>query len=129
MREGLQRINLGVRDSFLHSTARVVTFPPDMSTMSCVAISKNLLVALGSTPFSNRCKPSERTSVFLTADLTAKGSKFATSNKIVVVDSEMLLLALPMTPAIAMGFFASEIMRVPQGSVIDLPVSVSKGSD
>src|SRR5579863_8399503 len=113
MREGLQRINLGVKDSFLHSTARVVTFPPDMSTMSCVAISKNLGMAFVSMPFSNRCELSERRSIFLADDLTASGSKLAASNKIVVVDSEMLLLAPPMTPAIAMGLFASEMTKEP----------------
>ncbi len=102
--------------------------PPQISAMSCVARFNALMVPLGSTPRSKRWEASVFRPVFLDVFRMQTGSKYALSRRIFLVVSSTSEFRPPITPAMATGFFPSQIISISESRRRSFPSRVVKVS-
>ena len=110
------------------SMTPLIHLPPPSSVMSCVARFNAVMVPLGSTPRSKRWEASVFRPVFLDVFRMQTGSKYALSRRIFVVVSSTSEFRPPMTPAMATGFFPSQIISISGSRRRSFPSRVMKVS-
>jgi len=124
----LKSIILSGKVFWYSSIVPLISLPPPISAMSCVARFNAIMVPLGSTPRSKRCEASVFNPVFFEVFRMQTGSKYALSRRIFVVESSISEFNPPITPARATGFSPSQIISISGSRRRSFPSRVIKAS-